>query len=29
MRLTLEMGWHDVHRALGKLSNDPYRCTRL
>jgi hypothetical protein len=19
MRLTLEMGWHDVHRALGKL----------
>ena len=19
MRLTLELGWHDVHRALGKL----------
>jgi hypothetical protein len=19
MRLTLQMGWHDVHRALGKL----------
>jgi hypothetical protein len=25
MRLTLEMGWHHMHRALGKLRRDSYR----